>query len=219
MMGFKTFGHFQLSEKGISKTELDLEREQSLINQWVALTEERNAVSVPTPNSHIPGAPADWNPPSGIEKHVPVVFLDINSDEYSAEESDMVTPSTKVAGLNTVLPFEFYEKMIPLPILEKDALEQTATCSWDSSIHLCSALNRATNSGERIYAIVRVVVRLSQPVSVDLVLRKRICLNVYKKPSFTERLMKKIVGSESLFGTGIYYDLVGHIPKVNSEAF
>lgn len=46
--------------KVVDKTPLDSEREQSLISQWVALTEERNAVYFPTPNSNIPGAPADW---------------------------------------------------------------------------------------------------------------------------------------------------------------
>lgn len=42
----------------------------------MSLTEERNAVCVPSPNSAIPGAPADWNPPNGIEKHIPVLYLD-----------------------------------------------------------------------------------------------------------------------------------------------
>ena len=42
------------------KSEADVEREQSLIDQWVCLTEERNAVLVPTAGSGIPGAPADW---------------------------------------------------------------------------------------------------------------------------------------------------------------
>ena len=42
------------------KCEHDMEREQALISQWVALTEERNAVYVPTTNSKVPGAPADW---------------------------------------------------------------------------------------------------------------------------------------------------------------
>uniref|UniRef100_A0A915IQF9 Kinesin-like domain-containing protein n=1 Tax=Romanomermis culicivorax TaxID=13658 RepID=A0A915IQF9_ROMCU len=41
------------------KSEVDVEREQALIGQWVALTEERNAVYVPAPNSNVPGAPAD----------------------------------------------------------------------------------------------------------------------------------------------------------------
>lgn len=48
------------------------------MDQWVSLTEERNAVLVPSAGSGIPGAPADWNPPPGMEPHVPVLFLDLN---------------------------------------------------------------------------------------------------------------------------------------------
>lgn len=60
------------------KTEQDVERENSLMDQWVNLTEERNAVLVPAPGSGIPGAPAVWNPPPGMEPYVPVLFLDLN---------------------------------------------------------------------------------------------------------------------------------------------
>lgn len=60
------------------KTDRDAEREQSLVDQWVSLTEERNAVMVPAPGSNIPGAPADWVPPLGLETHIPVIFLDLN---------------------------------------------------------------------------------------------------------------------------------------------
>lgn len=38
-----------------NKTEEERERELSLVNQWVSLTEERNAVLVPAPGSAIPG--------------------------------------------------------------------------------------------------------------------------------------------------------------------
>ena len=48
------------------------------MDQWVSLTEERNAVLVPAAGSGIPGAPADWIPPSGMEPHIPVLFLDLN---------------------------------------------------------------------------------------------------------------------------------------------
>jgi len=37
------------------KSESDSEREQSLVNQWVSLTEERNAVLIPIAGSGIPG--------------------------------------------------------------------------------------------------------------------------------------------------------------------
>lgn len=65
------------------KTEQDMEREQSLVDQWVSLTEERNAVLVPAAGSGIPGAPADWNPPPGMEPHIPVLFLDLNGTPES----------------------------------------------------------------------------------------------------------------------------------------
>lgn len=60
------------------KNEQDMEREQSLVEQWVSLTEERNAVLVPAAGSGIPGAPADWIPPIGMEPHIPVLFLNLN---------------------------------------------------------------------------------------------------------------------------------------------
>lgn len=44
----------------IVKTDEDDEREARLVEQWVGLTEERNAVLVPAPDSGIPGAPANW---------------------------------------------------------------------------------------------------------------------------------------------------------------
>jgi len=44
----------------VDKSEADVDRERSLIDQWVCLTEERNAVLVPSAGSGIPGAPADW---------------------------------------------------------------------------------------------------------------------------------------------------------------
>lgn len=39
------------------KSPVDKERESWLIDQWVSLTEERNAVLVPLAGSGIPGAP------------------------------------------------------------------------------------------------------------------------------------------------------------------
>lgn len=70
-----------------------MEREQSLVDQWVSLTEERNAVLVPAAGSGIPGAPADWTPPAGMEPHIPVLFLDLNGtikrENYSQYIIDM----------------------------------------------------------------------------------------------------------------------------------
>ena len=65
------------------KTEPELEREQSLVEQRFYLTEERHFVMVPAPGSGVPGAPADWEPPEGMEQHTPVLFLDLNADDFS----------------------------------------------------------------------------------------------------------------------------------------
>uniref|UniRef100_A0A452QKJ0 Kinesin family member 13A n=1 Tax=Ursus americanus TaxID=9643 RepID=A0A452QKJ0_URSAM len=68
--------------KKVKKTEDDVEREARLVEQWVGLTEERNAVLVPAPGSGVPGAPAHWVPPPGMETHIPVLFLDLNAGSF-----------------------------------------------------------------------------------------------------------------------------------------
>ncbi|EJD75153.1 CBR-KLP-4 protein [Loa loa] len=144
-----------LSAKGDKKTEAEKEREQSLINQWVALTEERNAISVPAANSDIPGSPAEWSPPPGIERHVPVLFLNLNSDDVT-EEIPTDDGSIRLAGLQSFLSNENCGQFIMLPILEHDVNEISATCSWDSSIHGNPALNKPTEGSDHVYAIVKV---------------------------------------------------------------
>lgn len=54
-------------------------------------------------------------------------------------------------------------------------------CSWDSSIHDSVHLNRVTSPNERIYLIIKATVQLSHPASMELVLRKRIAVNIYNK--------------------------------------
>ncbi len=77
------------------KTEADVEREKSLIDQWVCLTEERNAVLVPAAGTGIPGAPADWTPPSGMEQHIPVIFLDLNGESRTTLSTVSIAVLTK----------------------------------------------------------------------------------------------------------------------------
>ncbi|KMQ90957.1 kinesin-like protein kif13a protein, partial [Lasius niger] len=158
------------------KTEQDMEREQSLVDQWVSLTEERNAVLVPAAGSGIPGAPADWIPPAGMEPHIPVLFLDLN---------------------------------------EKDVC---AIAAWDSSIHDNVHLNRVTDANERVFLILKTTVRLSHPAPMDLVLRKRLALNIYKRQSITDRIFKRIVlRTDFLMQTGVTYEVVSNIPKASEE--
>lgn len=67
-----------------------------------------------------------------------------------------------------------------------------AVASWDSSIHDSQHLNRVTGPNERIYLIIKAVVQLSHPAMMELVLRKRICVNIYKKQGLASTFKKKI---------------------------
>ncbi|XP_078664802.1 kinesin-like protein KIF13A isoform X10 [Branchiostoma floridae x Branchiostoma belcheri] len=198
------------------KSDNDKEREGSLIDQWVCLTEERNAVLVPAPNSGIPGAPADWSPPHGMEIHIPVLFLDLNAD-------DMSTPGLRegpqAAGVNSILPKEHGTKLFNLPIIKYMEKDVCAVASWDSSIHDSINLNRITPSNERVYLITKVTVRLSHPASMELVLRKRICVNIYKKQGFMASLKKNLdIGQKDMVtACGITYEVVSNIPKASEE--
>jgi hypothetical protein len=64
----------------INDSSTDPEREATLIRQLMLLTEERNAVLLPAPDSGIPGAQLNWTPSPGIEYNIPVVFLDVNGN-------------------------------------------------------------------------------------------------------------------------------------------
>lgn len=68
-------------------------------------------------------------------------------------------------------------------------------------MHDSELLNRVTSSNDRIYLIVKVVVRLSHPAYMELVLRKRLCINIYNSLSFTSltgKLKQKITGTVRL---------------------
>jgi kinesin family protein 13 len=196
------------------KSEQDLEREQSLVDQWVSLTEERNAVLVPSSGSGIPGAPADWDPPPGMEPHVPVLFLDLNADDLSTHQSG---DEVSVTGLNSILPKEHGNKFYNLPIIRHFEKDVCAVAAWDSSIHDSMYLNRVTEANERVYLILKTTVHLSHPGTMDLVLRKRLSINIYKRQSITDRIRRKIVKSDCLTQCGVTYEVVSNIPKASEE--
>ncbi|XP_016369521.1 kinesin-like protein KIF13A [Sinocyclocheilus rhinocerous] len=196
------------------KCEEDVEREARLVEQWVGLTEERNAVLVPAPGSGIPGAPAHWVPPAGMEAHIPVLFLDLNADNLTA--NDQLT-GPHAAGVNSILPKEHGSPFFYLPIIRHSNDEVSAVCSWDSSIHDSIHLNRITAPSERIYLIVKATVQLSHPASVELVLRKRIAVNIYNKQSFTQSLKRRMSLKNVLYSCGVTYEIVSNIPKASEE--
>ena len=64
--------------------------------------------------------------------------------------------------------------------------------------------------------IVKAVIRLSDPAAMDLVLRKRICFNVYKRHSITDKIRRRMGHTSSLTSLGVVYEIVSNIPKVSS---
>ncbi|CAK1540259.1 unnamed protein product [Leptosia nina] len=196
------------------KSERDMEREQSLVEQWVSLTEERNAVLVPSPGSPIPGAPAAWNPPCGMEQHIPVLFLDLNADDLTTHGSG---EEVSVSGLHSILPKEHGNRFYELQLVHHHHKDVSAVAAWDSSIHDSQYLNRITEANERVYLILKTTVRLSHPAPMELILRKRLALNIYKRQSLTDRIRKKIVRVDQLTQTGVTYEVVSNIPKASEE--
>lgn len=73
-----------------------------------------------------------------------------------------------------------------------------ATASWDSTVHNTNSLNKITGSNDRVYGIIQVGVTLLHPPGLELVLRKRICLRVYKKIGIGATLMRAFAGRVSM---------------------
>uniref|UniRef100_A0A1A8LY54 Kinesin family member 13A n=1 Tax=Nothobranchius pienaari TaxID=704102 RepID=A0A1A8LY54_9TELE len=103
------------------------------------------------------------------------------------------------------------------PIIRHSDEEVLAVCSWDSSIHDSVHLNRVTSPNERIYLIIKATVQLSHPASMELVLRKRIAVNIYNKQSFTQSLKRRMSLKNTLFSCGVIYEIVSNIPKASKE--
>uniref|UniRef100_A0A803TSM9 Kinesin family member 13A n=1 Tax=Anolis carolinensis TaxID=28377 RepID=A0A803TSM9_ANOCA len=193
------------------KSEDDTEREARLVEQWVGLTEERNAVLVP---AQIVGSQVPLIPPSGMETHVPVLFLDLNADDLSANEH-LTGPNA--SGVNSILPKEHGSQFFYLPIIKHSKDEVSATAAWDSSVHDSVHLNRITPQNERIYLIVKITVQLSHPAAMELMLRKRIAANIYNKQSFTQSLKRRISMKNVWYACGVAYEIVSNIPKATEE--
>lgn len=74
-------------------------------------------------------------------------------------------------------------------------------------------------ANERIYLILKTTVRLSHPAPINLVLRKRLALNIYKRQSLTDRIKKFRLGrfDNTITQTGVTYEVVSNIPKASEE--
>lgn len=140
---------------------------------------------------------------------------------FSADSLDLsASMSNETAGANSILPKEHNgTPFFSLPIVSvSDHNDVEAVAVWDSSMHESSHLNRLTSPNERIFAIVKVLARLSHPAPMNIVLRKRICLNVYKKQSITKTIFKRISRADiPLTKTSVIYEVVSSIPKASED--
>uniref|UniRef100_A0A674EYC5 Kinesin family member 13B n=1 Tax=Salmo trutta TaxID=8032 RepID=A0A674EYC5_SALTR len=187
--------HLQTLVSKPEKTEDDVEREAQLLEWRLTLTEERNAVMVPSAGSGIPGAPAEWVPLPGMEAHTPVLFLDL-SGKFS-----FLSVIISLTGLVTSQ-------------LLKSSLSRLTQASWDSTVHQCPQLSRGGACPEqRVYLTVRCVVQLSHPADMQLVLRKRICVNLNPgRQGFAQNLLKRMSTRSTIPGCGVTFEVVSNIP-------
>ncbi|XP_058526069.1 kinesin-like protein KIF13B isoform X3 [Ochotona princeps] len=192
------------------KTEDDTDREAQLLEMRLTLTEERNAVMVPSAGSGIPGAPAEWTPVPGMETHIPVIFLDLNADDFSSQDN---LDDPEAGGWDATLTGEEEEEFFELQIVKHHEGEVKAEASWDSAVHNCPQLSKGTPGDERVFLIVRVTVQLSHPADMQLVLRKRICVNVHGRQGFAQSLLKKMSHRSSIPGCGVTFEIVSNIPE------
>ncbi|KAB0361352.1 hypothetical protein FD754_005508 [Muntiacus muntjak] len=192
------------------KTEDDADREAQLLEMRLTLTEERNAVMVPSAGSGIPGAPAEWTPVPGMETHIPVIFLDLNADDFSSQDN---LDDPEASGWDATLAGEEEDEFFELQIVKQHDGEVKAEASWDSAVHGCPQLSKGTPMDERVFLIVRVTVQLSHPADMQLVLRKRICVNVHGRQGFAQSLLKKMSHRSSIPGCGVTFEIVSNIPE------
>ncbi|XP_065838715.1 kinesin-like protein KIF13A isoform X2 [Oscarella lobularis] len=192
------------------RSRYDMERESELIDEWTLLQWERQAVTEPMPGTGIPGTPSVGNRHLGptMETKMTLVFLDL-------------TEETMILGDAAVIADDYFldgededEIMTDLPIVKKGDGQVTAVAAWDSSLHDNMNLRKLTKPKERVYIVVKVTARLSHPLPVRLVLRKRICVKIIGKvPVFTSTLKQMFARGDKRVHCGAVYEIVAGIPK------
>ncbi|KAM6992605.1 kinesin-like protein KIF13B isoform 2-T2 [Tautogolabrus adspersus] len=189
------------------KSEDDVERESQLLECRLTLTEERNAVLVPSAGSGIPGAPVERVPVPGMETHIPVLFLDLSADDF---QSSLSAPLA--GGLDALLSGEEEDDFFDLHIVKHYEPEVKVEASWDATIHDCPQLSRVTAADQRVYLTVSTVVQLSHPAHMQLLLRKRICVNVTGRQGFAQSLLKRMSQRSTIPGSGVTFEIVSNNP-------
>ncbi|KAB0395978.1 hypothetical protein E2I00_020212, partial [Balaenoptera physalus] len=199
----------------VDKTEDDADREAQLLEMRLTLTEERNAVMVPSAGSGIPGAPAEWV--VGLCFKMISIFNGTSlllADDFSSQDN---LDDPEAGGWDATLTGEEEDEFFELQIVKQHDGEARAEASWDSAVHSCPQLSKGTPADERVFLIVRVTVQLSHPADMQLVLRKRICVSVHGRQGFAQSLLKKMSHRSSIPGCGVTFEIVSNIPEVKDH--
>uniref|UniRef100_A0A8D0AVI3 Kinesin family member 13B n=1 Tax=Sander lucioperca TaxID=283035 RepID=A0A8D0AVI3_SANLU len=195
--------HLQSLVSKAEKTEDDMEREAQLLEWRLTLTEERNAVMVPSAGSGIPGAPAEWVPLPGMETHTPVLFLNLKPDDLSSPDQFEVP---EAGGWDATLSGEDEDDFFDLQIVKH----------YDGEVRMGPVSSSAVGGAwpeQRVYLTVRVVVQLSHPADMQLVLRKRICVNVNQgRQGFAHNFLRRMSTRSTIPGCGVTFEVVSNIP-------
>uniref|UniRef100_A0A673BU48 Kinesin family member 13Ba n=1 Tax=Sphaeramia orbicularis TaxID=375764 RepID=A0A673BU48_9TELE len=201
--------HLQSLVSKSEKTEDDMEREAQLLEWRLTLTEERNAVMVPSAGSGIPGAPAEWY--KVATRHISMFEFLIPADDLSSQDQFEVP---EAGGWDATLSGEDEDDFFDLQIVKHYDGEVKAEASWDSTVHECPQLSRGGAWPEqRVYLTIRVVVQLSHPADMQLVLRKRICVNVNPgRQGFAHNFLKRMSTRSTIPGCGVTFEVVSNIP-------
>uniref|UniRef100_A0A8C3AL34 Kinesin family member 13B n=1 Tax=Cyclopterus lumpus TaxID=8103 RepID=A0A8C3AL34_CYCLU len=201
------------------KSEDDLERESQLLECRLTLTEERNAVLVPSAGSGIPGAPVERSvrrssPPFNncrIRSFLPSVsLLRLVCPPADDFQSNLSAPLA--GGLDALLGGEDDDDSFDLHLVKHYDPEVKVEASWDSTVHECPQLSRVTSADQRVYLTVSAVVQLSHPAHMQLVLRKRVCVNVTGRQGFAQSLLKRMSQRSTIPGCGVTFEIVSNIP-------
>uniref|UniRef100_A0A8C1G9A9 Kinesin family member 13Ba n=1 Tax=Cyprinus carpio TaxID=7962 RepID=A0A8C1G9A9_CYPCA len=148
-------------------------------------------------------------PVPGMETHIPVLFLDLSADDFSSEENIDVP---EAGGWDAMLSSEDEDEFFDLQIVKHYDGEVKAEASWDSTVHECPQLSRGAAPDQRVYLIIRTVVQLSHPAEMQLVLRKRICVNLTGRQGFAQNLLRRMSTRSTIPGCGVTFEVVSNIP-------
>ena len=162
------------------KTKEDQDLEKSLIEKKNCIIDELNKVLVTGEEN----GTQSHHTASGMEMKAPLIFMD-SPDMDSMENITELDDFLPIIGEDSFLPKEQTEDFIPLPIINElgynEQIDGKSKClaifivaeneigvvaAWDSSAHEDPKLNRVTPDHEKLYMIVRVVARLTDPAAV-----------------------------------------------------